>query len=315
MKGAAGDDELSGDNGNDTIDGGAGDDLIDGGAGNDKLLGGAGDDTIQGGLGKDDMTGGAGADTFVFANAQDSGVLKANRDIIRDFKSGEDKIDLTGFAHLITDTTVVSGSQASAITTPVAVAAAGNYDAKDADVNFQMTAGDYTYNIANFGKGDVIAFPEGQTPTVKNSDFSDGIVDLQYATQGKVLTVHLTDLTPAQDAQLYSVNQFNSVFGANTVTPAPVTTSPVVVPVVPVVTTTPTTNVTPVVPDVESTVDGLELVFIEKADLINGYDATGAVWFDAALKVLFVSTNADIKPEFAIELSGVKTFTADDLII
>ncbi|MEI6745629.1 MAG: hypothetical protein WCL34_06685, partial [Methylococcaceae bacterium] len=224
------------------------------------------------------------------------------------------KIDLTAFANSTGDVTVVSSSQASVITTPVAVAAAGNYDAKDADVNFKMTAGDYTYNIANFSKGDVIAFPEGQTPTVKNSDFTDGTVDLQYATQGKVLTVHLTDLTPAQDAQLYSVNSFNSVFGANTVTPVPVTTSPVVVPVVPVV-TTPTTNVSPVVPNVEPTVEGLELVFIEKTDLINGYDATGAVWFDAALKVLFVSTNADTKPEFAIELSGVKTFTVDDLIL
>jgi hypothetical protein len=255
------------------------------------------------------------------------GVLKANRDIIRDFKSGEDKIDLTAFANSTGDVTVVSSSQASVITTPVAVAAAGNYDAKDADVNFKMTAGDYTYNIANFSKGDVIAFPEGQTPTVKNSDFTDGTVDLQYATQGKVLTVHLTDLTPAQDAQLYSVNSFNSVFGANTVTPVPVTTSPVVVPVVPVVTTptTPTMNVSPVVTNVEPTVEGLELVFIEKTDLINGYDATGSVWFEPATDkvgttaakpgMLYISTNADTKPEFAIELSGVKTFTVDDLIL
>ena len=62
------------------------------------MVGGAGDDTLIGGAGKDDMTGGPGKDVFVFLDETDSTVDKAGRDIIRDFKSGEDKIDLSQFS-------------------------------------------------------------------------------------------------------------------------------------------------------------------------------------------------------------------------
>jgi hypothetical protein len=60
------------------------------------------------------------------------------------------------------------------------------------------------------------------------------------------------------------------------------------------------------------------LEFIDKADLVKG-EGFGKVWFEAGLKgaagVLYVSTDVDITPEFAIELSGVKVFTQDDLIL
>jgi Ca2+-binding RTX toxin-like protein len=44
-------------------------------------------------------------------------------------------------------------------------------------------------------------------------------------------------------------------------------------------------------------------------------DATGQLRFDAKTSTLYGSTNADAAPEFAIVLSGVKTFVADDFAL
>ena len=64
--------------------------IVVGGAGN-SLNGGAGLDRLIGGTGDDTMTGGSDKDTFVFD-------LANGLDTITDFKSGQDKIDLTAFA-------------------------------------------------------------------------------------------------------------------------------------------------------------------------------------------------------------------------
>lgn len=93
LKGDDGNDSLVGGAGNDTIYGGNGNDRIRGDAGDDRLIGGAGNDKISGGLGRDVMTGGAGADAFIFASAPEIG-NGTTRDIITDFQSGEDDIDL-----------------------------------------------------------------------------------------------------------------------------------------------------------------------------------------------------------------------------
>jgi serralysin len=61
-----------------------------GGAGDDTLTGAGGNDTLRGGAGNDTLTGGAGADTFVFAAGDDA-------DIITDFETGIDTLDLTSF--------------------------------------------------------------------------------------------------------------------------------------------------------------------------------------------------------------------------
>ena len=65
-----------------------------GGAGNDTLTGNEGNNRLTGGRGADKLFGGAGADTFVYQRASDSTAQKP--DIIQDFQSGIDKIDLTG---------------------------------------------------------------------------------------------------------------------------------------------------------------------------------------------------------------------------
>ena len=92
--GSASADAITGGSGDDIIKGGVGDDTLYGKGGNDKMLGGDNDDVLIGGAGKDIMTGGAGANRFVFEAVSDS-PWGAARDVIKDFKVGVDRIDLT----------------------------------------------------------------------------------------------------------------------------------------------------------------------------------------------------------------------------
>jgi Ca2+-binding RTX toxin-like protein len=62
-----------------------------GSAYNDTLTGNAGANRLNGGAGSDTLTGGAGADTFVF----DVLTTTANKDTIKDFVTGTDKIELS----------------------------------------------------------------------------------------------------------------------------------------------------------------------------------------------------------------------------
>lgn len=92
ITGGTGADTIFGGSGNDQIAGGGGNDTLFGGRGNDIIDGGSGSDTITGGLGQDTMTGGSGADVFIFNAISDS--WANNRDIITDFETGTDHIDL-----------------------------------------------------------------------------------------------------------------------------------------------------------------------------------------------------------------------------
>ena len=87
---ASGTDKLSG---IEDVLGSGFDDVITGSAGNNKLDGAAGNDTLTGGKGADTLTGGAGNDVFVFTSPKDSDPHKA--DVITDFTTGADKIDLS----------------------------------------------------------------------------------------------------------------------------------------------------------------------------------------------------------------------------
>ena len=86
------DNTLYGNAGDDTLYGGpgGGDDWLYGEAGNDKLFGGQGNDQLDGGPGNDRLTGGTGADTFIFGPGNGD-------DIIINYESNVDKIDLTAF--------------------------------------------------------------------------------------------------------------------------------------------------------------------------------------------------------------------------
>lgn len=74
----------------DHLHGGNGNDSLYGDGGNDRLFGGRGQDVLYGGRGRDMLHGGSGADVFVFTWAD-----KNSRDVIRDFESGQDRIDFS----------------------------------------------------------------------------------------------------------------------------------------------------------------------------------------------------------------------------
>lgn len=77
---------------NDSLRGDHGANLLNGLAGNDVLFGRDGNDTLIGGNGADRLIGGGGADTFVFQTTAQS--APAARDVIDDFASGIDRMDL-----------------------------------------------------------------------------------------------------------------------------------------------------------------------------------------------------------------------------
>jgi Ca2+-binding RTX toxin-like protein len=88
-------------------------DRISGSGGRDTLYGGSGDDILIGGAGADLLIGGAGADIFQYNATTDAaratGILAPlNREIIADFQSGIDRIDLSA----IDANTLVAGNQA-----------------------------------------------------------------------------------------------------------------------------------------------------------------------------------------------------------
>jgi ELWxxDGT repeat protein len=92
LNGTSNADTLTGAAGDDTLNGKAGSDRLIGAEGNDTLDGGKGNDYLQGGLGNDILTGGAGRDVFVF----DKAIYATNNlDVITDFDSGRDKIQLS----------------------------------------------------------------------------------------------------------------------------------------------------------------------------------------------------------------------------
>ena len=81
--------------GTDFLSGGAGGDHLNGGDGNDKLVGGKGSDTIEGGAGDDHLWGGdwwkdGASDTFVISSG-------GGKDMIHDFETGVDQIDLSSY--------------------------------------------------------------------------------------------------------------------------------------------------------------------------------------------------------------------------
>lgn len=65
-----------------------------GGSGDDLLTGNAANNRLKGSAGADVLTGGAGADTFIYDKASDS--TRDRSDLLSDFSSGQDKIDVSG---------------------------------------------------------------------------------------------------------------------------------------------------------------------------------------------------------------------------
>jgi Ca2+-binding RTX toxin-like protein len=109
--------------------------VLDGGAGDDILNGGLGDDTLIGGAGRDVLTGGGGNDIFDFNSLRDLGLGADNRDVITDFISGQDKIDLS----TIDANRALAGDQAFDFIT-TAFTAAGQISYNNGIISINMDA-------------------------------------------------------------------------------------------------------------------------------------------------------------------------------
>jgi hypothetical protein len=90
-----GNDSASGGGGNDDLVGFNGSDTLSGDGGNDVLNGGFGDDTLVGGRHRDVLSGGGGKDVFDFNSLFESSLGSINRDVITDFNTSADVIDLS----------------------------------------------------------------------------------------------------------------------------------------------------------------------------------------------------------------------------
>lgn len=93
------------------LSGGAGDDILMAYGGSDTLVGGGGDDILVSGEGQTVMTGGAGRDLFVVRDG--SGTTR-----ITDFRSGEDRLDLSDLPMLrdVSQLTIVTTATGAIIT-------------------------------------------------------------------------------------------------------------------------------------------------------------------------------------------------------
>jgi len=111
----------------------------------------------------------------------------------------------------------------TSVSTNITEVTASNTDADDASssdkyylikTNLNNT---YTYKISGFGAGDTIDFPDGNEPTVVNTDFTDGNVTLQWAYNGSVVDVVLSGISEQNDGAIFGLTSFKSKFGESSV--------------------------------------------------------------------------------------------------
>lgn len=233
------------DNGSDTINAGFGHDEIHGGNGKDKLFGegdndaiygengadfldgGAGSDKLYGGHGGDVQTGGNGADTFVIttntiASVADSAFAQGELasltplgaspwDIITDFQSGSDKIDLdqldsklTGDGGQLHWYNVASTDDEAAVSDTARQH--GVWTSKDgnflyADINGDGAA-DMKIQVSNVGRGDFIGVDSNDGP-IDGNESNIATEDTWTVATGNLLT-NATDVN-GDDTDIASV--------------------------------------------------------------------------------------------------------------
>ena len=167
LYGGDGNDTLNGNMGNDSLYGGDGNDFLNGGMSSDRLFGGNGDDTLLGGLGADTMTDGSGDDVYRYVNVTDSTPGLGNRDILTDFTSGFDKIDLSPIDSDILD----FGNQAFAFIGMGAFTGVG-----DGQVRYFQQGGNTIIQVDRQGDGNIIPEMEIQLTGLINPVAGDFIL-------------------------------------------------------------------------------------------------------------------------------------------
>jgi Ca2+-binding RTX toxin-like protein len=172
LYGGDGNDTLNGNMGNDSLYGGDGNDFLNGGMSSDRLFGGNGDDTLVGGLGADTMTDGSGDDVYRYFSVTDSTPGLGNRDILTDFTSGVDKIDLSSIDSDILEV----GNQAFDFIGLVGGPGVPFPGLGDGNVRYYQLGGNTFIQVDRQGDGDVVAEMEIQLTGLINPVAADFIL-------------------------------------------------------------------------------------------------------------------------------------------
>lgn len=355
LYGDEGDDDLNGGNGNDVMYAGVGFDLLSGGAGNDQLFGeadddiingndgtdslngGAGDDELDGGADNDTLTGGDGLDTLLGGDGADSlgGGMSAD-----DLEGGNGNDKLDGGDG---NDTLVGDAGADSL-----LGGNGNdllYSGTGNDT-VMAGAGDDLI-IGGDGQGDDVYNGEAGIDTVKYTSAVAGItIDLAKGSAKSTLVDAGIGTDTLKNIESVIAGDFNDVLkgssGANKleggsgddlllggggkdtlVGGAGNDTFKFLG-----IGDAGKGNSRDVILDFASG-DKIDLSAIDAKSGFTGNDAftflasaptskaaaNGALWFDAGAHILYGSVNADTKPEFAIELAGVSSLTASDIIL
>jgi hypothetical protein len=99
----------------------------------------------------------------------------------------------------------------------ITISTDGSQNATIGNIAFNILAGDYNFTIADFSTGDSLHFPTGNKPSVLNTSFIDGKVDVHWTSvDGQDAVITLTGLTDIQDKALLFTSSFNTLFGSNT---------------------------------------------------------------------------------------------------
>ena len=180
LNGTGKDDNIYGGSGNDTIKGNDGDDTIYGGSGSDTINANNGNDTIIGGFGSDLLTGSNGDDRFVYLSVADSNA--AQFDVISDFRSGSDRIDLAALGAL------AFLALTSTSTSVPAHTVAWIYDSAANETIVYVNPTDHTLNIGNSG---LLEIHLQGIVSVEASDFVYAAATASAAVAGEPINLEL----------------------------------------------------------------------------------------------------------------------------
>jgi hypothetical protein len=99
----------------------------------------------------------------------------------------------------------------------ITISTDGSQNATTGNIAFNILPGDYNFTIADFSMGDSLHFPAGHKPSVLNTSFIDGKVDVHWTSvDGQDAVITLTGLTDIQDKALLFTSSFNTLFGLDT---------------------------------------------------------------------------------------------------
>lgn len=112
----------------------------------------------------------------------------------------------------------IAASVATSLQQDVSSTVKGPFNASTSDVTFNFATGEYASQINGYGRGDVLNFFPNEVANLSllNTSSTDGQLAITATSaSGQQVVVTLTGLAQADDAAVFGVNSFRTVFGAN----------------------------------------------------------------------------------------------------